>query len=147
MLVDFGGEEEFNAPIETVRDFVSDTEKVASCIPDSGNFSKIDTNHFTMSIEPGLGIVKGSLPLHCTLENENANAYTYLIEGKGLGSEVKMKLSINLYQKSSTTGVKWQSSIEIKGVMSGIGEAMVRKVTQEYVDKIIINVQLRIKGK
>jgi carbon monoxide dehydrogenase subunit G len=144
MQVDFGGDEEFDAPIEEVRSFVMNIEEVASCIPDSSNFSRIDSNHFTMNIEPGLGVVKGSLPLHCSLESKAENNYTYSIEGKGLGSEVKMSLSLNLYEKGNSTGVKWESIINIKGIMGGIGEAVVRKITQEYVEKIIANARRKI---
>ena len=144
MRVDFGGDEEFNVPIDKVRNFVMDTGKVASCIPDSSNFSKTDANHFTMSIEPGLGVVKGSLPLHCSLESKGENNYIYSIGGKGLGSEVSVILSLNLYEKGNSTGIKWDSSINIKGIMGGIGEAVIRKITQEYVEKIIANARQKI---
>lgn len=146
MQVDFGGDEAFDAPIDKVRNFVVDIERVASCIPDSSNFSRIDDKHFTMSIEPGLGVVKGLLPLHCSLESRGENNYTYAIEGKGLGSEVKVSLSLNLYEKGNSTGVKWKSSINIKGIMGGIGEAVIRKITQEYVEKIIANAKQKAAG-
>lgn len=144
MRVDFGGDEEFNAPIDKVRNFVMDIKEVASCIPDSSNFSRTDANHFTMSIEPGLGVVKGSLPLHCSLESKGKDNYTYTIEGKGLGSEVSVTLSLNLYEKGNSTGIKWESSINIKGIMGGIGESVIRKITQEYVEKIIANARQKI---
>jgi len=144
MKVDFGGDEEFDAPIGKVRDFVMNIEKVASCIPDSSNFSRIDANHFTMSIEPGLGVVKGSLPLHCTLESKGENNYTYSLEGKGLGSEVKVTLSLNVYENGNSTGIKWESSIGINGIMEGIGETVIRKITKEYVEKIIANTRQKI---
>ena len=143
MQVDFGGDEEFDAPIDKVRDFVMDIEKVASCIPDSSNFSRIDANHFTMSIVPGLGVVKGSLPVNCSLE-VSGETYTYLITGKGLGSEVNVSLSLNLHANGSSTGIKWRSSIGVKGIMGGIGEAMIRKITQEYVEKIIANARQKM---
>jgi carbon monoxide dehydrogenase subunit G len=143
MQVDFGGDEEFNASIEAVRNFVKNVEKVAACIPDSGNFSKKDDTHFTMNIEPGLGVVKGSLPLNCSLSTDG-DAYTYLIDGKGLGSQVKVTLTINPYSKGGATGVKWKSVIEIKGIMGGIGEPVIRKITEEYVQKIITNAKQEI---
>ena len=146
MQVDFGGDEEFSASLDAVRDFVMDIEKVASCIPDSSNFSRINANHFTMNIEPGLGVVKGSLPLHCSLESKGENNYTYSLEGKGLGSEVKVSLSLNLHANGSSTGIKWDSSIWVKGIMGGIGEAVIRKITQEYVEKIIANARQKITG-
>lgn len=145
MQIKFGGVVDFDASIEKARAFLRDTEKVASCIPDSRGFARKDDTHFTVNVEMGIGAVKGILAMDCRLEELDDNKYAYTIEGSGAGSNIKVVLVLELSSKgASLAQLQWSSTSDIRGIMTGIGEPIIRRVSSEYIETIIANARQRL---
>lgn len=140
MQVKFSGNAEFGVAIGLIGNFIGDAEKISSCIPDSRDFDKKDDAHFSIVVEVGVGMATGELLMHCTIEKPDNNKYLYSMEGRGLGSNVKVRLALGISGKgSSSTQINWDTSVELTGIMGSVGEPAVRHFAEAYVDKIIAN--------
>ena len=142
MQTKFTGTAEFGNAIGSVGNFIGDAERISSCIPDSRNFAKKDDTHFSIVAEMGLGAVKGEIPLRCAIEKAGNSQYLYLIEGHSFGSNVKVKLVLNLQDNGgSSTQINWDLSMELTGIIGAMGESAILHFAETYVDKIITNVK------
>ena len=145
MHLDFGGVEEIAASDERIRAFVMDARQVASCIPDSQNFSKLDEFHFTLDIKIGVGVVGGLFAMAVELKDLGQGRYLYTIHGGGSGSRIDIALNINVASsKGNSTAVEWSSTADLKGIISGLGEQIIKQVTHSEIGRILENAKKKI---
>ena len=145
MHLDFGGIEEIAASNERIRAFVMEAKQVASCIPDSQNFSKIDESHFTLDVKIGVGAVGGLFAMAVELKDLGQGRYLYTIRGRGSGSSIDIALNINVAgRKGNNAVVEWSSTADLKGIISGLGEQIIKQVTRSEIDRILENAKKKI---
>jgi carbon monoxide dehydrogenase subunit G len=141
MKISFSGKETVNAPIQKVSDFVSNPDKVASCIPDSSEFKRLGERSFTIKVSVGVGTIKGTFSISGSFEIPGENQFTYNLNGAGFGNKVSIKLSVALEPLGSTTLLDWNAEFDLSGIISGLGAGIIRKVSEEKIGIIISNVK------
>lgn len=144
MRIQSDGSVVLGAEIATVRSFVLNPEEVFSCIPDASNFAKTGDRQFTINMGVGISVVKGTIRMDGSIAETGNDQVTYTFQGKGLGSTVKMSLSIKLSGSGSSTSIDWKSDAEFTGIISGVSESIIRKATDEKVSEIISKVKEKI---
>ena len=144
MRIQSNGSVSLGAEISTVRSFVLNPEEVFSCIPDASNFAKTGDQKFAVNISVGISVVKGTIKMDGAIARTGNDEVTYAFQGRGLGSTVKMSLSIKLSSSGSSTLIDWKSDAEFTGIISGVSESIIRKVTDEKVSEIISKVKEKI---
>jgi carbon monoxide dehydrogenase subunit G len=131
---------EVEIPIDTVLDFSTNLREVASCIPNMQDFNKIDEKSFTINVTFGVAFVKGIFAVKGTLVEQNPEHILYRIEGEGIGSSMKIMISIDLSRKGpASTEIAWRSDAELTGLVSGLSESVLRKVSEDNINGIIAN--------
>ena len=141
MKISFSGKETVNAPVSKVSEFVSNPDKVASCIPDSSEFKRLDERSFAIKVSVGVGTIKGTFSISGSFETPGENQFTYSLSGAGFGNKVTIKLSVLLEPLGSTTLLDWNADFDLSGIISGLGAGIIRKVSEEKIGIIISNVK------
>ncbi|MEM0154815.1 MAG: SRPBCC domain-containing protein [Methanothrix sp.] len=147
MQTEFSGTINLDAAPGDVKKLISDTELVASCIPDSKDFKKLDDSHFSITVNVGISMVRGPFKLSGTMESL-ADYVQYSISGKGLGSEVSITIKLGVAGTGpSASKVTWSATAEFKGIISGVSEPIIRKITNEKVEEIASNLKAKLGNK
>ena len=141
MKISFNGKETVNAPVSKVSEFVSNTDKVASCIPDSSEFKRLGERSFSIKVSVGVGTIKGTFSISGSFETTGDNQFVYSLSGAGFGNKVAIKLAVMLEPLGSTTLLDWNADFDISGIISGLGAGIIRKVSEEKIGIIISNVK------
>ena len=139
MKISFNGKETVNAPVSKVSEFVSNTDKVASCIPDSSEFKRLGERSFSIKVSVGVGTIKGTFSISGSFETTGDNQFVYSLSGAGFGNKVTIKLAVMLEPLGSTTLLDWNADFDISGIISGLGAGIIRKVSEEKIGIIISN--------
>ena len=139
MKISFNGKETVNAPVSKVSEFVSNTDKVASCIPDSSEFKRLGERSFSIKVSVGVGTIKGTFSISGSFETTGDNQFVYSLSGAGFGNKVAIKLAVMLEPLGSTTLLDWNADFDISGIISGLGAGIIRKVSEEKIGIIISN--------
>ncbi len=144
MQTKFSGTIDLDAAPDKVKELISNTELVASCIPDSKDFKKVDAAHFLITVNVGISMVRGPFKLSGTMESM-ADYVQYSISGKGLGSEVSITIKLSVAGKGqSASMVTWSATAEFKGIISGVSEPIIQKITDEKVEEIASNLKAKL---
>ena len=147
MQTKFSGTIDLDAAPDKVKELISNTELVASCIPDSKDFKKVDAAHFLITVNVGISMVRGPFKLSGTMES-GQDYVQYSISGKGLGSEVAIKIKLGVAGTGpSTSRVTWSATAEFKGIISGVSEPIIRKITDQKVEEIASNLRAKLGSK
>lgn len=147
-IIKFDGKIQVNASRDVVFAFIGNPSMVSSCIPDSKNFNQKDDKNFTLDVAVGIGFVSGTFELIGSINKAENNQLTYNIEGAGIGSTVKVILSLDLGADNGvSTEVSWGAELDLTGVVSGVSESILKKVSEEKIAAIIVNVKNSLEGK
>jgi carbon monoxide dehydrogenase subunit G len=144
MQTEFSGTMDLDAAPEEVKELISNTELVASCIPDSKDFKRLDDTHFSIVVNVGISMVRGPFKLSGTTESKE-DYVQYSISGRGLGSEVSITIKLSVAGIGpSDSRVAWNAKAEFKGIISGVNESIIRKITDEKVEEIASNLKAKL---
>ncbi len=147
MQIDLDGNIEISAEPTATMNFLSNTREVASCIPDSEGFAEIDSKNFNLKVKVGIGMVRGLFDMKGAIVDQQSNHIAYELDGRGIGSTAKIKLALDISEKSpGTTSAIWSSTFELSGLISGVGAGIIRKVSDSKIEQIIINLKSNIEG-
>ena len=69
------------------------------------------------------------------------NRLSYSLSGKGLGSEIRIRLDLVVDGSGNTSVLSWSADAELRGVISGVGEGILRGVAEEKIRKIVSNIR------
>lgn len=136
---------QIKASVARVSKFSTDLRAVSKCIPDAKDFKQIDDKSFTMNVDIGISIVRGTFGVKCSVVEIRNNHAVYNIEGSGIGSSAKITLSLDLKEKGKhLTEVDWSADARLEGLVSGVSEGIIRKISEEKIEEIIINIKKSI---
>jgi carbon monoxide dehydrogenase subunit G len=147
MQIKLDGNMEITAPIASAYGFLTDTQSVSGCIPDTEGFKKIDDKNFTLKAKVGIGMVRGLFDLRGSFVKKEGSAVSYTIEGNGIGSNVKILLDIQLKEKGAgATDMVWDSTFELGGLISGVGASIIKKVSEDKINIIITAIKSHLES-
>lgn len=146
MKLNFNGSFELNVSAEKAFDFLTDPSSISGCIPDLEKLEVMDDKNFNAKIKVGVGFVRGSFDLKCSILELNRPAHSKVsIDGTGVPGKMKTQISFDLKKKSeSSTLIEWAADSEISGLISGLGEIILRKTTEGKVQEILNNIKEKL---
>jgi len=146
MKLSFSGSFEFNTPIEEAFDFLTEPASIGGCIPDLEKIEILDSKSFNAKIKVGVGFVRGSFDLKCNVLELNRPLHSKIsIEGSGISGKIKTQISFDLQEKSSnSTQINWTADAEISGLITGLGETILRKTTEGKVQEILNKIKEKL---
>ena len=146
MKLNFNGSFELSVPIDKAFDFLTDPNSIGNCIPDLEELKVVDSKNFNVKIKVGIGFLKGSFDLKCSIpEGKRPSHSKFLVEGSGAGSKAKIEISFDLKKKSEgVTQMNWNADAELSGLISGIGEMLLRKINEAKVKEIFDKIKEKL---
>jgi carbon monoxide dehydrogenase subunit G len=141
MQIKFEGTAEIAAPSKALFEFLTDTSRVAGCIPDTEGFTKIDDKNFSVNVRVGIGFVRGTFNMKGRIDEAGSGRASYSLEGSGVGSKVGVSLSFELGGSGDSSSMHWNAVFTLTGLVSGVPEAVMKKKSKEQIDLILDNIK------
>jgi hypothetical protein len=142
----YNGQEQVPKSLEDVWAFVSDPEKIASCLPDVKQVTVHDQEHLDVVVGVGLGPVKGNFKFKIALEPDQANnRMNVKISGGGLGSAVDLNAGANLKDNGDgSTTLDWGGEAIMRGPVAAVGGRVLDSQAQKLISATFANVRERL---
>ena len=124
------------APISTVWDFMTNVEKVCTCIPGAQYEEKIGEDQHSVMLVVKVGPIKSSYRSTISIRSMDNENYTIEIEGQGTDTKGKGGATMELVgtlieSESGTTEIKGDSTVTIQGMLAQFGSRMVEDVSNQ----------------
>ena len=139
------------APIGDVWDFMTDIEKVSSCIPGAKYVGDLDDNCHAVMLTIKVGPIKSSYKSEVSIRNLDINNHTLEIEGRGI--DVKGKGGATMEMVGSltdsgdgTTEINGDSTVTIQGMLAQFGSRMVEDVSNQLFLQFIKSLATKLEG-
>ncbi len=137
-IMNFTGEERFEAAQEQLWDRLTDMKFIANVIPDLERVEQVGSDKLICRVRPQFSFLSGSLRL--TFEIMEADPPEHLkvrCRGKGIGASVDVETDIRLIQESDVTILDWNGVIAkreglLKPVSTGLIQGAAQKVIGDF---------------
>lgn len=140
-----------SAPISAVWDFMTNVEKVCTCIPGAQYEEKIGEAQHSVMLVVKVGPIKSSYRSTVSIRSMDNENYTIEIEGQGTDTKGKggatMELVGTLIESEiGTTEIKGDSTITIQGMLAQFGSRMVEDVSNQLFIQFTKSLAAKLEG-
>jgi len=142
------GRQSVNAPKQQVWDRLIDPDSIAGCLPGVEQLDKIGDDEYAMSMNIGVGMVKGVYNGKVRISNLNPpNDYQMSVEGSGRPGFVKGTGTVRLADGADgTTDIEYEGDVEVGGPVGSVAQHMLGGVANRMVGQFFSCIEGQIKG-
>ena len=139
------------APIGDVWDFMTDIEKVSSCIPGAQYVEDLGDNCHAVMLTIKVGPIKSSYKSEVSISNLDVNNHTLEIEGKGTDVKGKGGATMEMVGSLTDSGdgiteINGDSTVTIQGMLAQFGSRMVEDVSNQLFLQFIKSLATKLEG-
>jgi len=139
------------APIGDVWDFMTDIEKVSSCIPGAKYVEDLDDNCHAVMLTIKVGPIKSSYKSEVSIRNLDVNNHTLEIEGKGTDVKGKGGATMEMVGSLTDSGdgiteINGDSTVTIQGMLAQFGSRMVEDVSNQLFLQFTKSLAAKLEG-
>ena len=139
------------APISAVWDFMTNVEKVCTCIPGAQYEEKIGEDQHSVMLVVKVGPIKSSYRSTVSIRSMDNKNYTIEIEGQGTDTKGKGGATMELVgtlikSESGTTEIKGDSTVTIQGMLAQFGSRMVEDVSNQLFIQFTKSLAAKLEG-
>lgn len=138
-------------PIDKVWQYLSDPEKIVTCVPGATLTEKIDDTHFKGEVTTKFGPVKAKYNGDITISELDKDNHNMVLVGKGLDSKGKgsadMEMTGSLKVMDGNTDVDFTMEISITGMLAQFGARLIKDVSDQLLNQFINNFKDLLAGK
>lgn len=129
------GSYDIKAPRQAVWEKVIDPDAIAGCLPGVEKLVKTGDDEFSMSLNVGVGMVRGTYDGKVRLLNINEPTdYQMSVEGSGRPGFVKGLGTVRLTDVGDgSTHVEYEGDVEVGGPVGAVAQRMLGGVTNRMV--------------
>jgi uncharacterized protein len=142
------GRQSVNAPRQQVWDRLIDPDSIASCLPGVEKLDKIGDDEYSMSMNVGIGMVKGTYDGKVRISNMNAPSdYQMYVEGTGRPGFIKGTGTVRLSDADDgSTDIEYEGDVEVGGPVGSVAQRMLGGVANRMVGQFFSCIEAQIKG-
>ena len=146
MNLQYSGEEQIPANVETVWAFVTDPEKVGRCFPDVGEVTVHDPTHLDAVVNVGVGPVRGKFKVKVELLPDAARHHIDMkMSGGGFGSAMDLTAGADVADAGDgTTLLKWSGQAVPRGPIAAVGGRVLDAEAKKLIAKAFGNVRQQL---
>ena len=146
MNLQYTGEEQIPADLDTVWAFVTDPAKVGRCFPDVVDVTVQDSTHFESIVKVGVGPVRGKFKMKVELLPASSKRRLDMkISGGGFGSAVDLTSGADLVDPGDgTTLLKWSGQAEARGPIAAVGGRVLDAQAKKLIAQAFANVRQQL---
>ena len=143
MRLQYSGNEQIPANIDTVWAFVTDPHKVGGCLPELLELTVQDATHFDAVVRVGVGPVRGKFTFKVELQpNAEARRMNLKISGGGLGSAVDLTAGADVIDAGAGgTTLNWDGTAVMRGPVATVGGRVLDAQAQKLIGQTFANVR------
>lgn len=143
MGIRFDGEFTVAVSVETAYTLLADPQKFAPLLPTYRSLEVRDDRTADVTVQVGVGKVRGSAVISLTLEGEERpRRAAYSGKGKVMGSAFTMATSFNLEEAAGGgTLVKWEGDLSLFGKLIALAGGLIRPLAKKDIQRMIDAVQ------
>ena len=139
------------APISAVWDFMTNVEKVCTCIPGAQYKENIGENQHSVMLLVKVGPIKSSYRSTVSIRSLDNENYTIEIEGQGTDTKGKGGATMELVgvlseNENGTTEINGDSTIRIQGMLAQFGSRMVEDVSNQLFIQFTNSLAAKLEG-
>ena len=139
------------APIIAVWDFMTNVEKVCTCIPGAQYEEKIGEDQHSVMLVVKVGPIKSSYRSTVSIRSMDNKNYTIEIEGQGTDTKGKGGATMELVgtlieSETGTTEIKGDSTVTIQGMLAQFGSRMVEDVSNQLFIQFTKSLAAKLEG-
>jgi uncharacterized protein len=144
------GEFQLGVAIQRAWDFLTDIQRVASCIPSCQKVEVMDGQNFALTISQKLG------PISVTFETETrfvelSPPRRVIASGRGkdtlMGSSFEISNQMDLLPiTEKDTLVRYKADVKISGRLASLGQSLIKIVAQREVTKAVDFMREKLRG-
>ena len=139
------------APISAVWDFMTNVEKVCTCIPGAQYEEKIGEDQHSVMLVVKVGPIKSSYRSTVSIRSMDNKNYTIEIEGQGTDTKGKGGATMELVgtlieSETGTTEIKGDSTVTIQGMLAQFGSRMVEDVSNQLFIQFTKSLAAKLEG-
>ena len=139
------------APISAVWDFMTNVEKVCTCIPGAQYKENIGENQHSVMLLVKVGPIKSSYRSTVSIRSLDNEKYTIEIEGQGTDTKGKGGATMELVgvlseNENGTTEINGDSTITIQGMLAQFGSRMVEDVSNQLFLQFTKGLSTKLEG-
>lgn len=133
---------EIDQPVDRVWAFLSDIEKVVTCVPGAELTDKVDDKNYKGKVSLKFGPVAAAYDGAIAIENLDSSAYNMVMSGTGMDSKGKgsagMTLNSTLTSKDANlTEVGYNMDVTVTGKLAQFGSRLIADVSDQLADQFI----------
>ena len=129
------GSYEINTPRDKVFAAITDPDVLQRSIEGCEKMVKTAEDTYDAHLKLGIAGLKGSYVGKVQLKDMKApESYTLLMEGKGAPGFVKGSAKINLTDKGEKTELRYESDVQVGGMIAAIGSRLIEAVAKKMAD-------------
>lgn len=134
-MLEFGGEELFQASPERVFAELTELETLRETIPDLVTAERIDPQTMKCVVRPGFSFLRGKLNLTITLgELDPPETAVMTIAADGIGVSMKVESRIVVTRESGGSRLAWQAVVsQMKGLVASVSPGLVRAAADQVI--------------
>jgi carbon monoxide dehydrogenase subunit G len=139
----YNGREQITAGADTVWAFVTDPEKVGSCLPELDELTVHDATHFDAVVRVGVGPVRGKFRFKVEMTPDPAARRINLtISGGGLGSAVDLTAGADVVDTGAgSTTLNWDGAAVMRGPVAAVGGRVLDAQAQKLIAQTFAKVR------
>ena len=124
------------ASISDVWDFMTDVEKVSTCIPGAQYEDDLGNDKHSVMLVMKVGPIRSSYRSTVSIRSMDDESYTIEIEGQGTDTKGKGGATMEMVGKlteneDGTTEINGDSTVKIQGMLAQFGSRMVEDVSNQ----------------
>ena len=143
MGIKFDGEFTVAAAPQVVYDLLSDPQKFAPLLPTYRSLEVKDDGSTDVTVEVGVGKIRGSAIITLALEGEEApRRAAYSGKGKVMGSTFNMQTAFDLEEVAGGgTRVKWEGDLSMFGKLVALAGGLIRPIAKKDIQRLVDAIQ------
>jgi len=140
------GKHSIQAPRQDVFDRLIDPDSIGACLPGVEKLEKLGEDEYSMSMNIGIGMVKGTYTGKVRLSNMNKPTdYQMYVEGSGRPGFIKGSGSVRLAEgENNTTEIEYDGDVEVGGPIGSVAQRMLGGVANRMVGQFFSCIEAKI---
>jgi len=139
------------APISDVWDFMTDVEKVSTCIPGAQYEEALEENQHAVMLVIKVGPIKSTYRSTVSIRSLDNENYTIEIEGQGTDTKGKGGATMEMVGKlteneDGATEINGDSTVTIQGMLAQFGSRMVEDVSNQLFIQFTNSLAAKLEG-
>ena len=127
--------------------FLRDARQWADCLEDPHTLEVLDPEHFQGTLTTGISFLRGTFRFRGEYGNTvPGTRLEATVDGSGMGSGLKARLSVGLVEEGGQTRVDWKADVTFFGPVATLGEGVIRRTVDRKVAGLFENARKRLEA-